>query len=51
MTSKHNMIIRVILTIILLSQVWGHSHWSVALCLTLIFVGLEVKFLKETNDN
>jgi hypothetical protein len=33
--------IRIILSILLLWQVWTHAHWSVSLCLTLIFIGLE----------
>lgn len=33
--------IRFILTVGLLWQVWAHSHWSVALSLTLVFVAVE----------
>lgn len=35
------MIIRIILSILLLWQVWTHSHWSVALSLTLVFIAVE----------
>lgn len=34
-------LIRLLLSLILLWQVWTHAHWSVALCLTLIFVARE----------
>lgn len=34
-------IVRWILTILLLWQIWTHSHWSVALSLTLIFLTFE----------
>ena len=33
--------IRLLLTVLLLWQVWTHSHWSVALSLTLVFVAAE----------
>jgi hypothetical protein len=36
-------IIRYILTIILLTVVWFHAHWSVALCLSLIFIATEMQ--------
>ena len=32
---------RAILSIVLLYFVWKNTHWSVALCLTLISVGIE----------
>ena len=38
--------LRTILSILLLWQVWTHSHWSVALSITLTALSLEV-----TNDN
>jgi hypothetical protein len=34
-------IIRLILTIALMYEVWTHSHWSVALSLTLLAIGNE----------
>jgi len=35
-------IIRWILTILLLWQVFIHSHWSVGVCITLIFISFEL---------
>lgn len=34
-------IIRIILTIALLVVVWQNAHWSVALSLTLVSIGME----------
>jgi hypothetical protein len=34
--------VRFALTLALLATVWFHAHWSVALCLTLNVVGLEL---------
>lgn len=39
-------IIRLALTIILLYFVWSNAHWSVATCLTLIFVRAEIALLE-----
>jgi len=40
--------VRWFLSGLLLWQVWTHAHWSVALSLTLIFVGFElINFLKD----
>jgi hypothetical protein len=36
------LIVRSILSVILLWQVWFHSHWSVALSITLICITLEL---------
>jgi len=33
--------LRFVLTLLLLWQVWANAHWSVALSITLMFVGLE----------
>ena len=33
--------LRLILTVALLVVVWRHSHWSVALSLTLMSIGIE----------
>lgn len=33
--------IRIILTILLLVEVFLHSHWSVGVCLTLITISIE----------
>jgi len=41
-SGKWATIIRVFLTGGLLMEVWLHSHWSVALCLTLLFVASEI---------
>ena len=35
-------IVRLILSLILLWQVWLHSHWSVALSITFICITLEM---------
>jgi len=40
--SKWVSIVRALLTGGLLMEVWLHSHWSVALCLTLMFVAAEI---------
>jgi len=37
--------IRIVATIILLIFVWTHSHWSVALCITLNFIKDELNSL------
>lgn len=34
--------IQIALTVVLLVTVWRHSHWSVALCLTLLTVSGEL---------
>lgn len=34
-------LVRWVLTLLLLWQIWTHSHWSVALGLTLMFMSLE----------
>lgn len=34
--------VRIIFSILLLWQVWTHSHWSVALSITLIMITIEV---------
>jgi hypothetical protein len=39
---KISTIIRWILSILLLWQIWTHSHWSVALSLTLLFIYCEL---------
>ena len=46
---KHKMpvVVRLLLTMLLLQQVWFNSHWSVALSLTLIFIGIEYTALRE----
>ena len=36
------MVVRLLLTIMLLVVVWMHAHWSVALCLTLCVIALEL---------
>jgi hypothetical protein len=41
--SKWVSIVRVFLAGGLLMEVWLHSHWSVALALTLLFIGAEIK--------
>lgn len=43
MKGKIQKIGRWILTILLLWQVWTHSHWSVALSLTLVFITVELE--------
>jgi hypothetical protein len=40
--SKWVTIVRVMLAGGLLMEVWLHSHWSVALCLTLLFAASEI---------
>lgn len=37
-------LVRWILTTLLLVVGWKHSHWSVALCLTLLSIGNEATF-------
>ena len=37
------LIIRLAMSPALLAPVWRHSHWSVALCLTLLFVRAELQ--------
>jgi hypothetical protein len=36
--------IRILLTIFLLVEVWQHSHWSVALGLSLLIITKELEF-------
>ncbi len=36
-------IARIIFSLILLWEVWHHSHWSVAVCITLLFIGTELR--------
>jgi hypothetical protein len=51
---KTNMLVRWILEIFVLEEVWRHSHWSVALTLTLFTVRVElqdcVKEIRRKND-
>lgn len=42
MGNKWVSIVRVFLAGGLLMEVWLHAHWSVALCLTLLFVASEI---------
>ena len=53
-SNKWATIARVFLTGGLLMEVWLHSHWSVALCLTLLFVASELRTiidgLREKNQ-
>lgn len=35
-------IVRIVLSIVLLVEVWRHSHWSVALSITLMFLWAEL---------
>lgn len=44
-------LIRPILTILLLVVVWHHSHWSVALSLTLLFLFTEATTLSNVQAN
>lgn len=39
--------LRLVMTPILLSEVWRHAHWSVALALTLLSVANEVRSWKK----
>lgn len=39
--------IRYCLTLLLLIVVWQHAHWSVALCLTLIAIDIELSNWEE----
>lgn len=38
---------RYVLTLGLLVAIWHHSHWSVALSITLITVALEIQLLNK----
>ena len=40
-------LLRLGLTVGLLYVVWGHSHWSVALTLTLVMLEIELRNLNE----
>jgi hypothetical protein len=43
-------IIRLMLTVLLLWQVFTHSHWSVGLSLTLLFIATEIStYILQTN--
>lgn len=42
-------IVRIILTIVILIFVWLNAHWSVALALTLISVGIEIVVDNKNN--
>jgi hypothetical protein len=45
-------VIRFILTMLILQQVWVNSHWSVALSITLMVIGIEfmVSVFKDLED-
>lgn len=40
-------IARIIFSLLLVWQVWHHAHWSVALCLTFVFIRIELEFWIE----
>ena len=39
--------IRILFTAALLTVVWLHVHWSAALCVTLLSIELELRYLKR----
>jgi hypothetical protein len=45
------LIIRIILTILLLVEVFLHSHWSIGVCLTLITISIEAISFNLLNIN
>lgn len=43
-------LIRIALTVALLVTVWWHSHWSVALCLTLLVTATEISSINRPSS-
>lgn len=43
MKKKIQLGIRILIGIVLLNFVWRNSHWSVALTLTLVLIGIEIQ--------
>jgi hypothetical protein len=43
-------VIRIALAFILLFTVWTHAHWSVALCLILLAIAEEMRYIERRRE-